>query len=370
MTWKILVPILIISLIFISGCAGTTDVTGVAKTIPEVKAFLEDHPNAKVTAILWRSSYIKDNLDMIEDDCIPAIDTNKDHYRVEITEEGDTIVSWLTADTREAVCIVREGSGVEEETTEQQEVTGRQKELESQPSASLSLISQSYSNSLLEVDIKNTGGLDLSLNSYDIIMVLEDGDGNTVCPSVSLNSNTLKCNSGCSGTLAPNEIKRLKVDISSCGTLTSGETYYYQLKFQKGATVSGSFKHYGASEGETGEQQPVEEATAAASLITQSYDGLLSIDIQNTGGVSISLDDEDIIMTLENQFGDAFCSAGNLDSENFDCTSGCIGIITPNEIKRLKIDMIKCMGSIVEGYNYYYQLKFKEGASVSGSFTG
>ena len=46
---------------------------------------------------------------------------------------------------------------------------------------------------------------------------------------------------GCTGTLTPNDVTRLDVDIEACGALSPSITYYYQLKFQKGATISGSF---------------------------------------------------------------------------------------------------------------------------------
>jgi hypothetical protein len=80
-------------------------------------------------------------------------------------------------------------------------------------------------------------------------MVLEDGDGNAVCPSEDLLSTQFFCALGCnaSGTIGPNQVKRLIIEIDEnavdCGTLLDTNTYYYQLKLQKGATISGSFRH-------------------------------------------------------------------------------------------------------------------------------
>ena len=125
-------------------------------------------------------------------------------------------------------------------------VTGQQQKLIEESSASLSLVSQSFNaaNDLL-VDIQNTGGRSISLDQPDIIAILEDGDGNSVCRSVNLTSgstNFICPTAVCTGTLDPNVVDRINVSIhdTDCA-LTAGITYYYQIKFQKGASVSGSF---------------------------------------------------------------------------------------------------------------------------------
>jgi len=144
--------------------------------------------------------------------------------------------------------------------TAQAGVTGQQQQILDQSSASLAVVSQTYTNTnnaeSLAIDVQNTGGKTLSRAAGDIIGVLEDGNGNTVCSSAKLsNSNTTAsfyCSSGCgnSDTLAPGAVKRLTINIDDCiddytggstsGDLDTGVTYYYQFKFQKGAIVSGS----------------------------------------------------------------------------------------------------------------------------------
>ncbi|UCD03810.1 MAG: hypothetical protein JSW73_04700, partial [Candidatus Woesearchaeota archaeon] len=129
-------------------------------------------------------------------------------------------------------------------------VTGQQQQLIEEASASLSLVSQSYSSTTdtLAVDIMNSGGRTISVGGADIVMVLEDGDGNAVCAADCLNGSGATCAhnfnctaaNGCSGSIIPNDVTRLTIDTSPCGSPGAGITWYYQLKFQKGATVSGS----------------------------------------------------------------------------------------------------------------------------------
>lgn len=120
---KLLIPIFIISIIFISGCTSTTDVSSIAKSLPEVQSFLDEHPNADITVVLWNSEYIQTHSEEIPEKCLPAIDMNTSYYKVDISEEGDTIITFLNSDTREVVCIVRSGLGEEESTNKSENNT-------------------------------------------------------------------------------------------------------------------------------------------------------------------------------------------------------------------------------------------------------
>jgi flagellin-like protein len=140
-------------------------------------------------------------------------------------------------------------------------VQGQQQQIVEEASASLAIVSQDYNKGTtsqnISVDVQNTGGRSISLSNTSIIMVLEDGDGDAVCPAGSLDDvantafeclNTAECEA--TDTIAPNEVKRLVIDLdvataNGCisNSLLDGRTYYYQLKFQKGATISGSFVH-------------------------------------------------------------------------------------------------------------------------------
>jgi len=104
-----------------SGCLdGQQEVTGVVETLPEVQEFLDDNPDASIDAVRWNSDYIDDNFDDIKETCQPAIDTEKDHYRVNVEDDSENIVTWLEAEEMEVMCVTREGSETisEEETAE------------------------------------------------------------------------------------------------------------------------------------------------------------------------------------------------------------------------------------------------------------
>ena len=115
--------ILLLSLtVLASGCLdGQQEVTGVVETLPEVQEFLDDNPDASIDAVRWNSDYIDDNFDDIKETCQPAIDTEKDHYRVKVEDDSETIVTWLEAEEMEVMCVTREGSETtsEEETSEE-----------------------------------------------------------------------------------------------------------------------------------------------------------------------------------------------------------------------------------------------------------
>ena len=115
--------ILLFSLtVLASGCLdGQQEVTGVVETLPEVQEFLDDNPDASIDAVRWNSDYIDDNFDDIKETCQPAIDTEKDHYRVNVEDDSENIVTWLEAEEMEVMCVTREGSETtsEEETEEE-----------------------------------------------------------------------------------------------------------------------------------------------------------------------------------------------------------------------------------------------------------
>ena len=126
-------------------------------------------------------------------------------------------------------------------------VSSAQQKLIEEASASLALVSQSFDSTgeVISVDIQNTGGRSIPLGGDKVIGVLEDGDGNAMCAAAALNATSggFSCDAidGCTGTLTSNQVTRLVINITACGNLSSSITYYYQLKFLKGATVSGSF---------------------------------------------------------------------------------------------------------------------------------
>jgi len=121
---KILIVLLLACVITVSGCVGggTTDVTSVVKTIPQVQEFLREYPNAEITAVLWSSSYIQSNMDKIKEDCIPAIE-DKAYYKVDIQENELKMTAWVSSDDYTVVCIYKEGGEILTTTTTQETTT-------------------------------------------------------------------------------------------------------------------------------------------------------------------------------------------------------------------------------------------------------
>lgn len=108
---RILIVLLLIGVLFIGGCVdqGIGDIISFVRSNPEVQEFLDEHPNAEITVTLWSSDYISENLDKINEKCLPAIDVNKDYYKVDISEGDLEITIWVRAKKREVVCIVKKG---------------------------------------------------------------------------------------------------------------------------------------------------------------------------------------------------------------------------------------------------------------------
>jgi hypothetical protein len=100
--------ILLLVIILISGCV-ETKVSDVIKTLPELQSFLESHPDAQITVVLWNSDYIKSNIDRIPADCVQGMDTSKDYYKATIYAANITIITWLDKGTNNAVCILKDG---------------------------------------------------------------------------------------------------------------------------------------------------------------------------------------------------------------------------------------------------------------------
>ncbi|UCD03613.1 MAG: DUF4382 domain-containing protein [Candidatus Woesearchaeota archaeon] len=188
---KLILPILIIGLIFVSGCTETKDLSTDETKEPE-----------KVV-----EEMTKESEEIIGDDCGTVAPAG----RIE--------------------CCQRKGyDGWDGEKCiyMKEKIT------------SVSLISQDYSNKILELYIRNTANSDLSLGSEDIFVVIEDNNENDVC-SGNLASGVIRCYSGCGGHVDAGNAQRLKIDFSNCEALASGKIYYYSIEFEGDASVSGSF---------------------------------------------------------------------------------------------------------------------------------
>lgn len=109
--------LVLVLVVLVSGCVdGQTDVSSVAETSGQIQSFMEDHPNADMSAVRWSSEYIEDNIDEVVEECRPSIDMESAHYRVEVDSEDEMIVAWTDAEEMDVICAIRESKEVEEET--------------------------------------------------------------------------------------------------------------------------------------------------------------------------------------------------------------------------------------------------------------
>ena len=111
MSKRLIIPLLLISIVLvISGCIGTGDLKQFVKQLPEVQKFLSEHPNAEITAVLWSKDYIENNMEKIQEECLPAIEKNKNYYKVDIKENENEMTIWMSDDEKKVVCVYKKAS--------------------------------------------------------------------------------------------------------------------------------------------------------------------------------------------------------------------------------------------------------------------
>lgn len=107
----------ILLVIIIAGCLSSGNVTQLVKNLPDVEKFLDEHPNAQIDAVLWNRDYVESNVDKIDEDCRPALEKNKDYYRVDIKEGDLRITAWVRDEGQKVVCIHKEAKEPTNQTT-------------------------------------------------------------------------------------------------------------------------------------------------------------------------------------------------------------------------------------------------------------
>ena len=94
----------------VSGCSSATDVTQIAKSLPEVNKFLADHPGAEIKAVLWPEAAVQESIDAIRTDCGGPVPV-KSYFRVAVSEGATQLVLWLDPATNQPACVIKTGSG-------------------------------------------------------------------------------------------------------------------------------------------------------------------------------------------------------------------------------------------------------------------
>ncbi|UCD03768.1 MAG: hypothetical protein JSW73_04480 [Candidatus Woesearchaeota archaeon] len=284
MDLKIIVPVLIVATIFVSGCSGlggaaTLDVSSIVKQIPEIKAFLDEHPDAEISIVFWKSDYLENNTDKISEKCMPAIEAGESYYRAEIIDEGGTIIAWLTSDAREAICVIRKATGVKSlaveetqdtepetpptpepetqeapveeetnttnETVENSTVEEEPEEEETPPESTdpVLILDQECDEGLLFLTIQNNRDKDITTNGMKTIFIVKDEDGEDVCSKGLLAiHDDFKCNSGCDETIKKGETEKIAILLSKCEDFMAFGDYDYKLIFDD-VSIEGTFTY-------------------------------------------------------------------------------------------------------------------------------
>jgi len=99
-------------LLVLSGCT-STDITDFAKSMPEVQAFLKENPNADIKVSLWTKAEVAKNIGEISAECEkPNMEAKAMYHAVVIDETKSLNLSvWADAETRQAICISKKGTG-------------------------------------------------------------------------------------------------------------------------------------------------------------------------------------------------------------------------------------------------------------------
>jgi len=100
----------IIGVLLISGCTTTMDPSAIAKATGSVKEFLDEYPNAKVTASLFDESIIESIIDELRDDCGEQMKLVA-YWKVLVKDPDSesNITVWIDEASMKAVCVIREG---------------------------------------------------------------------------------------------------------------------------------------------------------------------------------------------------------------------------------------------------------------------
>ena len=91
------------------GCAsagGGTDVTALASSLPQVKDFLAQYPNATISVTLWSNATVAQDIASIRSACGDQFPISS-YYKISVVDPSFTLIAWLDAGTQQVVCAFR-----------------------------------------------------------------------------------------------------------------------------------------------------------------------------------------------------------------------------------------------------------------------
>lgn len=102
------------ALLLFSGCVNEEkNATDIVKELPEVKAFLAEHPNAEIKAIYLSKEDTATQITDIREQCGSQM-KEQSYWFVEIKEGDAKAMIWLDGETKNALCIIKKGETVPE----------------------------------------------------------------------------------------------------------------------------------------------------------------------------------------------------------------------------------------------------------------
>ncbi|MDP2973486.1 MAG: dockerin type I domain-containing protein [Candidatus Diapherotrites archaeon] len=103
------------ALLLFSGCVNEElNATDIVKELPEVQAFLAEHPNAEIKAIYLSKEDTATQIADIREQCGSQM-KEQSYWFVEIKEGDARVRIWLDGETKNALCIIKKGKTVVED---------------------------------------------------------------------------------------------------------------------------------------------------------------------------------------------------------------------------------------------------------------
>ena len=121
MVSKIKFFILIILILFISGCIDNdVNITELVKQSQQGQEFLNNYPEAEISAVSLSSETIASMIDEIRQDCHPTIPV-KAYWYVKFTDSDTNakLNMWIDKETQEVICIIKKANANKTEANNQ-----------------------------------------------------------------------------------------------------------------------------------------------------------------------------------------------------------------------------------------------------------
>lgn len=247
----------LVGIVFLAGCATQVDVSSIAKQLPAVQEFLNQHPNAEIKALLLSAETVQQNIEEITKACGGPLPI-KSYWKVVVTENNNLIIVYLEPKEISPVCISRT------KLTEGGEVTSPLPVEPTHITTEGIEVIDAYclGGNKARIVVRNIGTL--PINTNDMLVTRTEGKG-----ILSLSWDASSISTGTSTTLSD----------FGCAT-TSPTTCIYRLVLPTGKTTIATVSCSGGLS--TAENQTAQTVTNVTVLCTDS-DGGINASIKGHG---------------------------------------------------------------------------------------